>query len=76
MAFLFFARRQSFGAISEEAGMTGLEPATSALTGQRSNQLSYNPLVFSRLYAFNFCILPDTATFVKSFSEPFLRRQI
>ena len=24
-------------------GMTGLEPATSALTGQRSNQLSYTP---------------------------------
>ena len=25
------------------AGVTGLEPATSAVTGQRSNQLSYTP---------------------------------
>ena len=35
-------------------GMTGLEPATSALTGQRSNQLSYTPRLFlperSRIY--------------------------
>ena len=26
------------------AGMTGLEPATSGVTGQRSNQLSYIPV--------------------------------
>ena len=29
------------------AGTTGLEPATSAVTGQRSNQLSYVPYVFA-----------------------------
>jgi hypothetical protein len=29
------------------AGTTGLEPATSAVTGQRSNQLSYVPKILS-----------------------------
>gem|GEM_PF-4320274 len=29
------------------AGRTGLEPATSAVTGKRSNQLSYRPNTFS-----------------------------
>ncbi len=32
------------------AGTTGLEPATSAVTGQRSNQLSYVPTFFSSTY--------------------------
>ncbi len=29
------------------AGVTGLEPATSGVTGQRSNQLSYTPVIGS-----------------------------
>jgi hypothetical protein len=28
---------------SEVAGSTGLEPATSGVTGRRSNQLNYDP---------------------------------
>ena len=32
------------------AGTTGLEPATSAVTGQRSNQLSYVPSAISISY--------------------------
>jgi hypothetical protein len=31
----------------ELAGTTGLEPAASAVTGQRSNQLNYVPNLFS-----------------------------
>ncbi len=38
------------------AGTTGLEPATSAVTGQRSNQLSYVPK-----YRF-LCMLAQAAT--------------
>ena len=30
--------------VSKLAGSTGLEPAASAVTGQRSNQLNYDPL--------------------------------
>ncbi len=30
------------------AGVTGLEPATSGVTGQRSNQLSYTPRFSNR----------------------------
>ena len=29
--------------MGEMAGVTGLEPAASGVTGQRSNQLSYTP---------------------------------
>ena len=32
------------------AGTTGLEPATSAVTGQHSNQLNYVPTAFSTTY--------------------------
>jgi hypothetical protein len=28
------------------AGWTGLEPATSCVTGMRSNQLNYHPVIF------------------------------
>jgi hypothetical protein len=36
------------------AGTTGLEPATSAVTGQRSNQLSYVPkIVLNNLVIYN-----------------------
>ena len=35
------------------AGLTGLEPATSGVTGQRCNQLYYNPAK-ERLVIFNF----------------------
>ena len=30
------------------AGLTGLEPATSCVTGRRSNQLNYNPATAAR----------------------------
>ena len=33
------------------AGTTGLEPATSAVTGQRSNQLSYVPKIVFNILA-------------------------
>jgi hypothetical protein len=37
------------------AGTTGLEPATSAVTGQRSNQLSYVPTGLP-----HFCLKTDS----------------
>ena len=37
--------------VESMAGTTVLEPATSAVTGQRSNQLSYVPSFFSSTYA-------------------------
>jgi hypothetical protein len=39
------------------AGTTGLEPAASAVTGQRSNQLNYVPRVYGAVigYLATFC---------------------
>ena len=37
------ARRKRAERRVEMAGWTGLEPAASAVTGQRSNQLNYHP---------------------------------
>src|SRR5690606_18712645 len=37
------SRAKPFGILRKVAGATGLEPAASAVTGQRSNQLSYAP---------------------------------
>ena len=39
------------------AGTTGLEPAASAVTGQRSNQLNYVPTLFSHLYRKPACLV-------------------
>ena len=33
--------------VGKVAGVTGLEPAASGVTGQRSNQLSYTPTLYS-----------------------------
>ena len=35
-------------ALEVVAGVTGLEPAASGVTGRRSNQLSYTPAAFGR----------------------------
>jgi hypothetical protein len=43
--------------LKELAGTTGLEPAASAVTGQRSNQLNYVPNLFSYLYRKPACLV-------------------
>ena len=44
----FATSHKTFVFLGFMAGTTGLEPATSAVTGQRSNQLSYVPRCASR----------------------------
>src|SRR6185437_12543788 len=45
---LFRTCHSHLNALVSMAGTTGLEPATSAVTGQRSNQLSYVPSIPNR----------------------------
>ena len=40
-------RRKSWEYARRLVGVTGVEPVTSSLSGTRSNQLSYAPVVFS-----------------------------
>jgi hypothetical protein len=51
------------------AGTTGLEPATSAVTGQRSNQLSYVPsfLFFDLMLSLRICCLSLLSTSISRF---------
>ena len=37
----------------DPSGLTGLEPAASALTGRCSDQLNYNPREISKVYRIN-----------------------
>ena len=48
------------------AGTTGLEPATSAVTGQRSNQLSYVPNFFSSTFTKSKNIVYSAAVYLFS----------
>ena len=50
-------RHLILSALESVAGTTGLEPATSAVTGQRSNQLSYVPRLH-RVVVFKLSFLP------------------
>ena len=38
------------GTFGKMAGVTGLEPAASGVTGRRSNQLSYTPARYMHMY--------------------------
>jgi len=55
------------------AGTTGLEPATSAVTGQHSNQLNYVPTVFSTTYRKSQNLLSFRAVYFFSRFYPFPR---
>ena len=64
------------------AGVTGLEPAASGVTGQRSNQLSYTPVPMAleksaayqedfRLRARMACVKPNASTAARASPAPF-----
>ena len=47
------------------AGVTGLEPAASGVTGRRSNQLSYTPKLLGLPETLQECIAPDVNIGIK-----------
>ncbi len=50
---LLFARRDELiDSADPRSGLTGLEPAASALTGRCSDRLNYNPRVYSLNFVF------------------------
>src|ERR1700722_12364340 len=57
-----------------KAGATGLEPATSAVTGQRSNQLSYAPVLDARDQ--RSCVAQSIAACVSHRASSTLRRGV
>ena len=56
------------------AGVTGLEPATSGVTGQRSNQLSYAPAMFPNVTVSGGGKLSQCATLVNG-SDDFVEKK-
>jgi hypothetical protein len=52
------------------AGVAGLEPVTSAVTGQRSNQLSYTPAKGKETIE---KLLPDVKFWLETFRDVFYR---
>ena len=51
------------------ADWTGLEPATSAVTGRHSNQLNYNPKLLSKSGCKDSFSYPEQQTFLKKFFQ-------
>ncbi len=60
-------RRFLFGPCSLVAGATGLEPAASDVTGQRSNQLSYAPACVELLKDMDMTFKNILCTFNRTF---------
>ena len=52
MPYAYTQKPRPLDGASKMAGATGLEPATSGVTGRRSNQLNYAPTLYLNHYAY------------------------